>query len=366
MESQQKQEYGIVVTPAFYRVNALRDDQRDAAYERARQRIAGRKPTQTEFMQQRIDKYPRSFVIAIVFLSGLMLIAAYLPSAMRIHSVALENYGQVITQEMSKYVAALCIVLMSETGQIVFSLASATSEQRKRRIGFAFGALVCTAIALSGNAVASGAHATQNAFAFLETFAPPVLTLITAEVLKSQALNAIADRHRAHTQYEIALDAWQRSITDAENDAAWKRTLANVLKDALRDANKRSHAVLRELTQDDWYALTMRERHALEWVDAAEQRLEQARQRLATQTEAQTQSGGHSTGATGEVAAQTIAQSGDAYVIACPHCAREFEGTSERHAQMRLTAHMKAHKNEQRRLTDTMNDSTARARGEAG
>lgn len=349
MEEKIRQEFGVAVTATYYKVNALRDDERDAAYDRARQRIAGRKPTQEEFMQHRMNKYPRTFTIAILTLSGVMLIAAWLPSAMRIHASAKEGFEAIITQAMSVYVAALCVVLMSETGQIVFSLASATSTQRKQRIGFAFGAVVCTGIALTGNAVAAGSHATKDAFAFLETFAPPVLTLITAEVLKSQMLNAIADRHQAHTQYELALAQWKRNIADAEQDAAWKRTLANVLKDALRETNKGSKAVLRELSQDDWYALTLRERHATEWHDAAERRLEAARQRIAV-TQSNAATGKQSTGATGEVAAQSITQDGEVFVIACPHCAKEFEGRSERHAQMRLTAHMKAHKNERRKV----------------
>lgn len=348
MGEQVRQEYGIPVTAAYYRINALRDDERDAAYEHARQRIAGRKPTQDEFMQHRMNKYPRTFVIAILTLSGVMLVAAWLPSAMRIHATAIEGIQQVVKDVTSYYIAALCVVLMSETGQIVFSLASATSEQRKQRIGFAFGAVVCTGIALTGNAVAAGDKAFVDAFAFLETFAPPVLTLITAEVLKSQMLNAIADRHQAHTQYELALAQWKRSVADAEQDAAWKRTLANVVKDALRDANKRSTAVMRELTSEDWYALVLRERNAGEWHDAVERKLEIARQRIAAPQSADA-SGGRSTGATGEVAAQSVTQEGDIFVISCPHCAKEFEGRTQRHAQMRLTAHMKAHKNEQRK-----------------
>ena len=348
MGDQVRQEYGIPVTAAYYRINALRDDERDAAYDRARQRIAGRKPTQEEFMQHRMNKYPRQFVIAILALSGVMLIAAWLPSAMRIHETARAGFASVIAQTMSVYVAAICVVLMSETGQIVFSLASATSTQRKQRMGFAFGAIVCTGIALTGNAVAAGSHALTDAFAFLETFAPPVLTLITAEVLKSQMLNAIADRHQAHTQYELALAQWKRSVADAEQDAGWRRTLANVMKDALRDANGRSKATLRELTSEDWYALVLRERNAGEWVDAVERKLEIARQRIAA-PQSSDANGGRSTGATGEVAAQSVTQEGDVFVIACPHCAKEFEGKSQRHAQMRLTAHMKAHKNEQRK-----------------
>lgn len=341
-----RQEYGIPVTAAYYRINALRDDERAAAYERAKQRIAGRKPTQDDFMQERYEKYPKAFSFTILALSGVMLIAAYLPSAMRIHAIALDT--SVITEAASRYVAALCIVLLSESGQIAMSLASANAPQRSQRIGFAFGAWICTLIALSGNAVASDSYATQDVFAFLETFAPPVLTLITAEVLKSQALNAIADRHQAHTQYELALAQWKRSVADAEQDTAWRRTLANVVKDALRDANKSSKAALRELTSEDWYALVLRERNAGEWVDAVERKLEIARQRIAA-PQSSDASGGRSTGATGEVAAQSVTQEGDVFVIACPHCAKEFEGKSQRHAQMRLTAHMKAHKNEQRK-----------------
>ena len=335
------------VSEAFYRVNALNAEQRDAAYAQARKRIAGAMPMREAYERQGISKYPREVTRTIVALCVVMLIAAFLPSAMRLHQVGLDAFALTIAHPLSQYVAALCAVLMAEVGQVIFSLASATNaETRAQRYGLIAGAAICTLIALIGNYVASQEHLTQNAFAPLETFAPPILVLITSQILKSQMLHAIEARYAAQAQYTLALDAWNASVSSAHEQAAWERMVAAALQDELRSANKgRGASVVRELTKADWYALVLRERSDAEWYDAADAQMQARIERLQVPVRS-----GVSSGATGEVAAQAITHDGSVYSVACPHCTRTFEGATHKQAQMRLTAHFKAHANEQRKM----------------
>lgn len=358
------------LTDAFYRVNALNAEQRDAALDAARRRIAGSEPdaanapTFEQFERSAIARFPAWVTRTITALCVVMLTAAFLPSAIRLHAVGLATTGITMTHEMSMYVIAICGVFIAETGQIVFSLAAKTNaETLSQRRGLWAGALVCTCFALTGNAVAVGTHATDNAFAFLETFAPPVLVLITAQILKTQMLHAIEARYSAKTAFKVALetwesqnkaarDAWQAAYTNAHADGTWDRTLANALRDALRSANRQSKAVLRELTPHDWHALVMRERNAEEWYDAVETDLAQRRARLERSVETSASaladdvvlpSGKRSTGTTGAMSASPVVQRGAAFFRACPTCGQEFEGATPRAATNSCVAHMKTH-----------------------
>lgn len=360
----------------FYRVNALNQEQRDAAYEGARKRIAGAPPERNappelaHFQRTAQGKYPPSVTRTITALCALMLAAAFVPSAMRLHLVGAEGFALVFDHATTVYVAALCIVLMAETGQVIFSLAAATNaETRTQRWGLGAGALICTAIAITGNAVAVGNHAFDHAFAFLETFAPPILVLITSQILKTQMLHAVEARQHAQTQYahayatwqtqtESAERLWQAAYDDATQHTAWDRTLANNLKDALRSANKQSKAVLRELTAADWFALVLRERNAEEWYDAEAQRVQQATARLATASvgdgaPSERRATGERIAPTGAgdvtLGASDLRFEGNEWVRTCPVCGEEFRATERRVASARYSAHSKRHVNDERK-----------------
>lgn len=367
---------------AFYRINALSQEQRESALDGARKRIAGAEP-QT-YVEPALDDYerttagrfPRSVVRIITGLSVLMLIAAFLPSAMRLHEIGRETFAHSINHPFSIYVAALCIVLMAEVGQVIFSLAAATTaETRAQRWGLAIGAGICTAIALVGNAeivrpwtqasasVALLASAAQThgagAFVWLETFAPPVLVLITAQILKAQMLHSIERRHEAqsafadaHRQWEAqsaeAVRSWHETYEHAHEHLSWPRVQANALRDALRRANARSSAVMRELTDDDWRALILREVSADAWYERAEQRAQAHQARIdeeqrSAQTEERTSArtsgapGGQRTGVTDGA----VRENPDGtYTGVCPDCGKEFNSPTHNGATNALSAHM--------------------------
>lgn len=364
------------LSDAFQRINALAQEQRDAAYDAARKRIAGNEPTQgkeptlRDFRVGTQSKYPSSVTATVLALCVVFLLFAFIPSAQRIHAVAIATNLQIegiASDPSTVYVAGLSTVLAAEIAQVLFSIANATIDAKQKR-GLAFGSYIGLAIAISGNFAAMGALVFNEAitfatpFKFLEMLAPPVLVLITANALKSQMLNAIERHHVATALYAQAINAWRENYANAVNawqtayqnatqSPSWDRTLANTLRDAIRNANKQSKAILRELTQYDWHALVIRERKAEEWYDAVTSEIEERNReqnRLRLDVERSLRSG-VSTGTTGEVTSAQTLRIDDAFVKVCPECGEQFMGEAERQATNKLVAHMKKHRNQERK-----------------
>jgi hypothetical protein len=257
---------------AEWGINPLTEDQRTAAYERARLQIAGREPTPDKFQKVNFQKYSPVVLRVITGLSIVGLIAAFAPSAMRLHAVALETNLQILQDAPSAYVAALATVLSAETGQVIFSLAQSAATSKLQKGALWLGVAVCTLIAFAGNAAAFGSHlqfdfadVANSVFAYLEAFAPPLLVLIIAQVLKSQILQADANRTAAHANYEAAYAKWEGALEHAPDAPNWRRELANAIRDALRDANKNSKAKLRVLSREQWILLVETEQKQSEW-----------------------------------------------------------------------------------------------------
>jgi len=342
-------------TEAFYKVNPLTQEQRDEAYEETRQRIAGIEPTLDSFQRNAFTRYPPSAVRAINFLANMVLIAAFVPSAIRILIASFAAFLYGVPSFEVALIVGVCSVLLAESGQIAFTLAAGVTQGRWVRMGLWGGAIACTAYALVGNA-----HVAQpwlhggHIFAWLETFMPPALVLVAANVRKTQILHASEARYEAKQKYDAALSGWKKAIATAEQDASWERTLANVLRNALRSANKQSKAVLRELTNADWVALVMRERNSEEWWDAAQSEIDQRKRSEVRSSTVQkmhiapTQNGTHSTASTGEAVQAQILRIDGAYVKVCPTCGQRFAGDTERQATNKLVAHFKRHRNEER------------------
>lgn len=355
------------MSDTIQRINALTQEQRDAAYEAARLRIAGKQPQRADFDAQTQSDYPQWVVAIVTVLCVIFLLFAFIPSAQRLHAVALRTNAQiegVAQNEGSVYSAALATVFMAEIGQVLFSLAASTviaKANARRRIRLpnmlTLASWICLAIALSGNAVALGDHATESSIAFLETYAPPILVLITASVLKAQLLIAISQRFNAERSYTEALAVWKTQYGNAQQHASFDRTLANTLRDAIRNANKVSKAALRELTDQDWRALVLRERNASEWWDAtgmelpaevpAPLPLPEVRN-VPLRLVGDVANGVSSTPATGEAANAAARMEGNMYVKECPQCGEAFRGETPRSATNRLVAHLKKHANERK------------------
>lgn len=257
----------------------LSQDERLAATQTARNSVlksVGERPTRNQFVNHAASKYPLYTTRLIVALCIIALAAAFTPSAIRLYHIGSETFGYAINHSLSRQLVGIAILLMAETGQVVFSLSLAVlgTSLSSRRLFYGSMA-VATAIALTGNIqVALPGHWT-NPFAWLEAIAPPLLVLSLSYILKEQMLNSVEQRHTAERVYQQALMDWNLATADPEKHPKWMQFYANALRDALREANKYKRSInLSDLTTEDWRLLVWREIKADAWFDASHVGLE--------------------------------------------------------------------------------------------
>lgn len=347
------------------KINQLTQTQRDAALHAAKLRLIGDEPVPgpepklDDFLKRGAGKFPPGVLTAITVLAVVMLVAAFLPSAMRLHEVGRRTFVAAAMDPASVAWAAAATVVMAEIGQVIFSLAAAIlGGGLWGRAALWTGAIICTLIALSGNAEIAKPIWGDTLFKWLETFGPPILVLIASNVLKSNALHAIEDRHAARQLHEDAyaqwvqdadarMDAWRRAYAHAEQDGRWMHCAVNALRDALVDANKVARKSVRELTAQDWRWLVHREMAAEQWYEQAAIEHQKAE---VHQTRATVHSNGHhpvrvSAGGggnrTGETAGQVSLRADGVWESICPHCERRFEKPDYEGASKSLNAHLR-------------------------
>lgn len=251
------------------KLRSLTTVQRSQAKERAVKmtlREIGDKPTFAQFENTTVGKYPPALVNRVTRLAYWFLVAAFIPSAIRLFAIGYETFNHNIESKLLAGLVATCIVALAEIGAILFTLAFAVLPvHRLTRVLLISAMLVSVAISLIGNYTFAlyGQHV--NAFAWLEALGPPSLTLITAYILKEVGLDAIRRRHADKVSFELALTDWQQQIETVESHRHYMHNLANALWDALVaknrsltdglefDAAEKSHYVRFELQQDNWY-----------------------------------------------------------------------------------------------------------------
>lgn len=256
-------------------ITPLTDERRIEARARARSIVtkdAGEQPQRAAFDNHTESKYPQWVNRLIVGLCIVVLAAAFAPSAIRLYAIGSTTFAQAIPHAGSAMAAGIAIVLMSETAQILFSLAAAvmdTSKTAKRLLYLSmFGA---TVLALVGNGQVSLPGHEMNPFAYLEAFLPPLLTLSTAYILKEQMLTAIAHRHANNVAYAEAVNAWKLANANPEKHPRYMSALANALRDALKEDNAKGTGAqarreyMAALDTESWKRLVKRELVADEW-----------------------------------------------------------------------------------------------------
>ncbi len=361
----------MVSENAIARINALTQEERDAAYSNARRRIAGNEPQRSDepqpegFQRNAFAKFPPALIRSARRIGYAVMFAAFVPSAIRLFVATFEA-----THYASFWIAiaiGVVSVMLAEVGQIAFTLWAATTEETGLRRALRLAAWGCTAFALVGNGHVVQPWTHGLLIAWFEAFLPPLLVLVAANVLKTQTLHEVENRYTAHQQYLNAWHAWdaafaqsyadwQERMNAAHTHERWDAELANALRDAMRRANRQSKAVLRELTAMDWRALVLRERKAEEWWESAAietQRIE-AERMAALETELRLRSGASSTAATGEIASVELQQDGEDFVKVCPECGYRAIGKTPRSATNALVAHRKRHVHETQRSADAL------------
>lgn len=337
----------------------LTQEEREIARDNARNAIIGTPPDRKHFVHAAARKFPAYVQWIILTLCSVVLIAAFLPSAIRLHHIGVQTFMHAISDAPSLTVAGWSVVLLAETGQLVFTLALAVLDaQRSQRLMLYGGAALCTAVALVGNVQLAQPALQSEAFAWLEAVAPPLVVLATAHVLKHQMLHGIEQRYKDEREYQIALTQWKQRSAAPEQDASWRKRYANALRDGIRKANNRSERgrnALHVLTLQDWYALVEREMQADEWYVAGAQQadaaqvqqiqrlheleahnanLQDAIERLQSERTAPSYTGN----TTGEIATEA---EGALHSATCPHCGYAVSKATKRAASNAMAAHLK-------------------------
>jgi hypothetical protein len=340
-------------------IRPLTQEERDAARENAQRAVVGNAPDRARFLHSAQSKYPLYARLGVTALCMVLLIAAFLPSAIRLHHIGVQTFMHAISDGASLTVAGWSAVFLAETGQLVFTLALAMLDaNRTQRAMLYGGAALCTVFALVGNVQLAEPMQQAEMFAWLEAITPPLVVLFTAHVLKHQMLHSIEMRHASERDYQAALDVWKVRASAPEQDAAWMQKYANALRDAIRKANQRSASARQALTQlqrGDWFVLVQREMQADAWYTSASesqhevqmQRLQEM-ERLQVQNEnlqdaikrlqSERSSNGHTGNHTGEIA---IEQDGEMHSATCPHCGFTAQKRTPLAARNALAAHLR-------------------------
>lgn len=356
-------------------VRPLTQDERLVALQRARDatlKSIGNRPDAKAYAGQG-ERMTRTD-IGIWVLCIVVLIAAFSISAIRLFHIGRETFLHSINDANSAVVAAIGIVILAETTQIVTTLALARVGQMQTRRMLLFTGIGATAVAIIGNLQIvtpwsmQGTFtflplAFQNPFAWLEALFPPMAVLVMAHVLKHQLLDAENARQQRKHAFEKAVSAWESAMSaDPEMHPEWNQFYANSLWDAIRAKNARI-AVIKDmlpmLTKADRIALVHREIDAENWyeapalpapTDAQPVTLHEAfalpvdQPVHVTIEDAPRKHAANNSGqSTDEITAvmNAAVEDADGVHVHCPYCNREFVKPTHTAARLALTAHFR-------------------------
>lgn len=345
-------------------IRPLDQDGRTKAHKSAQNALAswiGVAPTREQFANSAASRYPAWITRLIVGACILLLAAAFTPSAIRLYDIGSKTFGHAIPDAPSMNWVGIAIILLAETGQVVFLLAlNILGEHASRRAKglLLISAFASTLVALVGNLQTVEPWRVGLLFSWIEAIVPPLLVLSTSYVLKEQMLDAIAQRHANEEAYRIAMLTYESQVSNLEKHEHWMRFYANAVIEQLRKANRNKAAkeafahlpevqklllFQRELQSDAWYVQAVELQQVQQEHEAQRQQHEQ--ERLARLQAKALQSGGGGGQHTGEVDNAKLEQTGEMHVAHCPHCTYVTpQKQTPLQAKRALAAHMRSHK----------------------
>jgi hypothetical protein len=186
------------------------------------------------------SKYPGWLVIFTLVLCVVMFIAAFLPSSIRLYDIGYETFYESMNHHDSAVAAGISMVVMAETGAILFTLALAVlSVERQSQAILLFSIGLSTSIALLGNyeAAISGRDGLLY-IAYLEALAPPVLTLSTSYILKGVVLNTLAEYAERQRRWRDEMGRYEALMQSPEQHEDFLKIYRRAIWDLLVDTNK--------------------------------------------------------------------------------------------------------------------------------
>lgn len=237
--------------------------------------LAGERPKREHFKNSSVSKYPQWITALVVVLSVIVLMTAFLLSAMRLYHIGYETFYETLAHDLMSIIAGLAIVLLSEAAAVLFTIALSVIGQTQTQRRILLASIVGTAaLALSGNYYVALYEHALTVFNVLEAMLPPLLTLSTAYVLKELLLCVIEQCHADQIAYEQAMSDWQRLTANPESHPKFTQAYANELRDMLIKINRRrklSKTAIEQLEAPQWRTLVKRELQTEDWFDATDE-----------------------------------------------------------------------------------------------
>ncbi len=249
----------------------LYESEREAAWEVTKLRIAGPKPV-LDANKATNTKYPREVTRTIKNIVTLVLVAAFVPSSLRIFIAGYHSFGNTMGDNTAffQFLVGASSVLLAEAGQVISTMALAVLETDtfSRRLlwvsAFAF-----SSIAMVGNYEVAKPAGAGGLFPYLEAIFPTVLVSAMAYVRKQLWLDDISDSYADKKDYELKQLEWQDRYDTAEEHEKWSNYYANTLRDTMRRVYTKNYPSLKEslaeLSLPEWGMLVSRERNAANW-----------------------------------------------------------------------------------------------------
>ncbi len=119
----------------------LTQEQRQDAQQASRDAVLrdiGDRPRREHFQDHTASEFSPGVTRFFAWLCGVLLLAAFTPSAIRLYTIGSETFSKTIDSTEAALLVGIATVLSAETGQVVFSLALATCRFQ-RNIGMEYG-----------------------------------------------------------------------------------------------------------------------------------------------------------------------------------------------------------------------------------
>ena len=232
-------------------------DEREAARKLAMRRVVGEQntiPIPTREMNVR-SKYPTFMFVMFLCFLFIIFAASGVSSSQKIHLVgsdkAAETFGG---YNATTYLAAIATVMIAE-----FTVITCATMMNLFTFGKLQKAMLWLGIIIGGTVSITANAATMptqflnewdRLFVYMETFGPPVVTLISSFILEALVLDALETRKASSEAYKTALAEYDKAVKDeqaryklsiesAEQHPAFMKLYRQALLEGVLEKNKR-------------------------------------------------------------------------------------------------------------------------------
>lgn len=255
----------------------LKESERQRAFETARKWAAGKEPVFKE-RSETPSKYPWQVTGIVLLLCIVLLVAAFIPSALRLYRAGSEEFCRApLTSDAPECsIVGYATILLAETGSLVFILALSVVESKTivniRGVSINAvttllwaSAVTSVLVAVVGNAHVGRPWERQLLFDYLIVFVPPALVLTVGYILKDFLLEMLRSRSEHNQRFAERKVVWEQTLEDPELSPQWLRFYSRALKEALQSANGREREEMENLSRMQWEQLILYEMHESSW-----------------------------------------------------------------------------------------------------